>query len=911
MPVSFLTSTQREQYCNYPEEISTEAIGRHFHLDDEDLRWIASKRRDSSRLGYALQLATVRFLGAFLDDPTAVPGPVVQSVAKQIGVSDSSCLDAYKKTEQRWRHTSEIRQRHSYLEFQARGVQFRLGRRLCAQCWTGTDRPSVLFEQARGWLFEHKVLLPGVSTLERFVAEVRSRMERRLWRLLVRDVTAEHQQRLDGLLKVAPNNRLTLLEMLRKGPVRTSAPALVQALERIESIRELGIKLPISHVPPGRIAVLARFANAARIQAIARLPELRRMATLVALMHSLEASAQDDALEVLEIVLRDIFAKAELVARKARLRTLKDLDAAAMVLAKACYMVLNPDLVSARLRERIYAVVGENELQDALDSVNGLVRPGADVYYEELSSKIASIKRFMPTLLRVIDFDANEAARDLKKALTWLRDEPDHDPPLEIASKSWRRHIQDIDGNIDKNAFAFCALEKLRDAIKRRDVFISPSWRYADPSAGLLQGETWEHTRPIICRSLDLSADAALALAQISKELDDTYRAVLARLPTNKDVRFESFSGKKEMVVSNLDKLDDPPTLIALREAVRLRMPKVDLPEILLEVAARTGCMSGFVHLTESSARAADLTTSLCAVLLAEACNTGPDPFVRADVASLKRDRLLWVDQNYLRDDTLLAANAVLVSAQSQIPLARIWGGGDVASADGMRFVVPVRSVHAGPNPKYFNRGRGVTWYNLLSDQGSGLNAITVPGTLRDSLVLLAVVLDQQTELQPTQIMTDTGAYSDVVFGLFRLLGYRFSPRLADIGGTRLWRVDADADYGDLNHVSRHRIRLDRIEPHWDDVLRLVGSLKLGKVRALDIMRTLQVENRPSRLALAIAEYGRIEKTIHTLNFIDDEVMRRGTLAQLNFGEGRHALARDVFHGKRGELHQHYPPASE
>lgn len=58
-----------------------------------------------------------------------------------------------------------------------------------------------------------------------------------------------------------------------------------------------------------------------------------------------------------------------------------------------------------------------------------------------------------------------------------------------------------------------------------------------------------------------------------------------------------------------------------------------------------------------------------------------------------------------------------------------------------MRFVVPVRTVHAGPNPKYFGFGRGVTWYNLLSDQCSGLNAITVPGTLRDSLVLLAVVL--------------------------------------------------------------------------------------------------------------------------------------------------------------------------
>jgi TnpA family transposase len=103
------------------------------------------------------------------------------------------------------------------------------------------------------------------------------------------------------------------------------------------------------------------------------------------------------------------------------------------------------------------------------------------------------------------------------------------------------------------------------------------------------------------------------------------------------------------------------------------------------------------------------------------------------------------------------------------------------------------------PDGPIFWTSRGVTWYNLISDQFSGLNAITVPGTLRDSIVLLAVVLEQETDLQPTQIMTDTGAYSDIVFGLFRLLGYRFSPRLADIGGTRLWRIDPQADYGAVN----------------------------------------------------------------------------------------------------------------
>jgi TnpA family transposase len=198
-----------------------------------------------------------------------------------------------------------------------------------------------------------------------------------------------------------------------------------------------------------------------------------------------------------------------------------------------------------------------------------------------------------------------------------------------------------------------------------------------------------------------------------------------------------------------------------------------------------------------------------------------------------------------------------------------------------------------------------------MSNQCSGLNTITVPGTLRDSLILLAVVLEQKTELQPTKIMTDNEAYSDVVFGLFRLLGYRFSPRLADIGGTRFWRIDAHADYGELNIIARQRISLNRIAAHWDDLLRLVGSLKLGRVPATGIMRTLQVGDRQTQLALALAEFGRIEKTLHALNYIDDENGRRATLRQLNRTEGRHSLARDVFHGKRGELRQRYREGQE
>jgi len=97
--------------------------------------------------------------------------------------------------------------------------------------------------------------------------------------------------------------------------------------------------------------------------------------------------------------------------------------------------------------------------------------------------------------------------------------------------------------------------------------------------------------------------------------------------------------------------------------------------------------------------------------------------------------------------------------------------------------------------------------------------------------------------------------------------------------------MDGSADYGTLNALATHMINRPLIERHWDDLLRLAGSLKLGLVPAADLIRTLQTNDRPTRLAQALAELGRIIKTEYLLAFIDDEAYRRRILIQLNRGE--------------------------
>jgi TnpA family transposase len=517
-----------------------------------------------------------------------------------------------------------------------------------------------------------------------------------------------------------------------------------------------------------------------------------------------------------------------------------------------------------------------------------------------------------------VAFDGTPAGQPMLTAVAFLgqleqHHHPDrHHAPLDLVPGAWRRLVLPRRQAVaDRRAYTLCLMERLQDRLRRRDVCVRRSERWGDPRVKLLQGPQWETLRPQVCRALSRSELPEPELHALVQQLDTAYQRTAANFPTNAAVRVEQVKGRDTLTLTGPDTLEEPASLVTLRDHVLARLPQVDLPEVLLEIHARTGFAHEFTHISEGTARVADLPISLCAVLLAEACNIGLEPVVRADIPALTRSRLSWVQQNDLRAETLVRANACLVDTQTTIPLAQEWGGGEVASADGLRFVVPVRTINADPNRQDFNAERGVTYDHFTSDQCTGFHAIVIPGTLRDSMFILDGLLEHQTRLRPMEIMTDTAGVSDGVFGLFWLLGYQFSPRLADIGEAQFWRVDRRADYGVLNGIARSRVHTTRIARNWDDLLRVAGSLHQGTVRASELMRSLLRSQRPSTLTRAIGALGRIPKTLYMLAYVDDERDRRRILTQLNRGESRHSVARAVFHGQRGELRQRYREGQE
>jgi TnpA family transposase len=110
-----------------------------------------------------------------------------------------------------------------------------------------------------------------------------------------------------------------------------------------------------------------------------------------------------------------------------------------------------------------------------------------------------------------------------------------------------------------------------------------------------------------------------------------------------------------------------------------------------------------------------------------------------------------------------------------------------------------------------------------------------------------------------------------------------------------------------LDTFARGKIDLGKIRRNWEDILRVVASIYTGTVRAYDVVTMLQRDGHPTALGEAIASYGRIFKSLHILSYIDvDESYRRDIKGIRNLQEGRHALARKICHGKKGELYHRY-----
>src|SRR5271166_2995721 len=193
-------------------------------------------------------------------------------------------------------------------------------------------------------------------------------------------------------------------------------------------------------------------------------------------------------------------------------------------------------------------------------------------------------------------------------------------------------------------------------------------------------------------------------------------------------------------------------------------------------------------------------------------------------------------------------------------------------------------------------------FYTHVSDRHSPFHTKVIAATASEALHVLDGLLYHQSEVTSVRHHTDGGGDSDHVFALCALLGFQFAPRIPDLKSRRLYSFGKPSNYPTLEPLIAARINVALIRTHWTDILRVAASIRTGTVTASLIMRQLDSYPRQNGVAAALRELGRLERTLFTLDWIEDPELRRSTNRELNKGESRNSLARAVFIHRLGEI---------
>jgi TnpA family transposase len=174
---------------------------------------------------------------------------------------------------------------------------------------------------------------------------------------------------------------------------------------------------------------------------------------------------------------------------------------------------------------------------------------------------------------------------------------------------------------------------------------------------------------------------------------------------------------------------------------------------------------------------------------------------------------------------------------------------------------------------------------------------------LKCLIYVLDGLLYHESDLRIEEHYTDTAGFTDQVFGMMHLLGFKLAPRIRDLAETKIFVPPGQLkSYPALQTMMSEELKVNCIKTHWDDILRLAVSIQQGSATASLLLRKLSSYPRQNGLAVALRELGRIERSIFILDWLQSLELRRRVTAGLNKGESRNALARAVFFNRLGEI---------
>jgi TnpA family transposase len=833
---------------------TADELGECWTLNDDELAFVENRRGAGNRLGIALQLKHYQLYAQFLNGDREVPADVAEYLLNQFG-DGTTPLDDYDWTGRSGRrHRQEILQFLNVRDFDDE-AETQLRAWLIKEVLPAAPPVSYLADLITDWLLSNRIDRPKSSRLDRLIKSAGREHEDRLFAGIRTQLDSTTCARLNALLVEQEGS--TPFSRLRSdiGPV--SLASVMKETAKLSELRGLALqKKLLADLKPNLIDNYRQRVARENSWELKRHPDHIRYPLLVFYCLSREAEVIDGLVELLIQVVHRIGARAERKVIKELINDFVKVNGKAGILFRIAEAVYDdPD---GTVRDVVFPVASEDTIANLVKEF----RSNGPQYQVRVHSKMRAsysshYRKMLPCILETLDFRSNNTShRPILEAIDIIKEHRnnrrqyfnvDQVPIKGVVRSKWHDLVVETapDGaeRVNRINYEICVLQTLRERLRCKEIWVVGADRYRNPDEDL--PVDFDKRREDYYAKLNLPSNVGEFISDLKSKMTEALTSLNESQPKNPKVRIKHRSGKPHISITPHDALPAPPNLDKLKQELNRRWPATSLLDVLKETDLRISFTQAFSTSGSREVTDADeVQRRLLLTLYGLGTNAGLKR-VAAGRHGVSYKELLHIRRRYVDKASMRDAIRRVVNAIMAVRAPDIW----VAA-------------------------------------------------------MIEGVLHHCTDMEVERQYVDSHGQSEVAFTFCHLLGFSLLPRLKAIGRQKLYLPDAElrANLDNLDAILTRPIDWELIIQQYDEMVKYATALRERTAEPEAILRRFTRSNVKHPTYKALAELGKVIKTMFLCDYLGSEELRREIDDGLNVVERWNGTNDFIFFGKSGEV---------